>query len=82
MLRLPLALALFLALTLGVRPAPAAHAADVTQDAVIAAYADGVIIPTYALLSQRLAALHQAISTLEASPTDANLQQAQSKAVC
>jgi putative iron-regulated protein len=57
-------------------PAVAQSAAQPSEAAVAAAYADAVVVPTYTLLAQRLGALRTAISTLRQSPTDANLQTA------
>jgi len=47
-----------------------------SESAVAAAYVDGVVVPTYTLLAQRLGALKTAISTLRQATTDANLQAA------
>ena len=48
-----------------------------TDHQVIADFADRVVIPTYALLDERAAALHDAALALRAAPTPANLTAAQ-----
>lgn len=56
-----------------VAPLPARAQAGPSEEAVAAAYADSVVLPTYTLLAQRLGALKSAISALRQAPTDANL---------
>ncbi|HJN77023.1 MAG TPA: imelysin family protein [Myxococcota bacterium] len=45
--------------------------------AIVAAFADDVIIPTYEALAERLALLETSVQTLQADPTEANLEAAQ-----
>lgn len=49
---------------------------EILTKAVFENYASGVIVPTYEELAAKASALREAITTLEASPTDANLQAA------
>jgi len=55
----------------------AAHAQEQPTDAaVVAAYIDSVIVPTYAQLERQLPLLHDALVELREAPTDANLERA------
>lgn len=74
----PLALPLStLALALAACGSGGSTAGGFDDPQVIADFADRVVIPTYALLDDRAAALHAAATTLRATPSPANLAAAQ-----